>query len=152
MVKESVLVQGPFTTDAAVGSGWVSDVSFTFTPLKPQKKDKLLCLFPSETTEEEKWTVLFRQGSRRRKDHYIQFHWKPQPSEKCSQSCLLPTLLSTHTHTHIGFEVLNSCHGDGFGCISYAGNILINLDDDSVTVLPEKSTSIHKQTIEIHNE
>lgn len=84
MVKESVLVSGPFTTDAAVGSGWVSDVSFTFTPLKPQKKDKLLCLFPSETTEEEKWTVLFRQGSRRRKDHYIQFRWKPQPSEKCS--------------------------------------------------------------------
>lgn len=58
----------------------------------------------------------------------------------------------THTHPHIEFEVLNSCHGDGFGCISYAGNILINLDDDSVTVLPEKSTSIHKQTIEVHNE
>lgn len=54
--------------------------------------------------------------------------------------------------TRVEFEVLNSCHGDGYGCISHAGNILINHDDDSVTVLLEKSTSIHKQTIELHNE
>ncbi len=71
---------------------------------------------------------------------------------KMQLELFIATTLSTHTHTHIEFKVLNSCHGDGFESINYAGNILINLDDDSVTVLPEKSTSIHKQTTEIHNE